>query len=536
MPETRPRLDGYVFLHELGKGAMGTVYLARQLSLDRLVAIKRIDPAWGQDAERIARFRREAQTLAALNHPSIVAVYQLDVVDGGLSLVMEYVAGPSLRQVMDNSDVAIPDSLAVIRDVSDALGHAASRNVVHRDVKPSNILVAPDGRAKLADFGLVRLAGGGAALTSAGQVLGTPAYMSPEQATGKEADSRSDVYSLAVMAYEMLVGRLPFLSVPGNPIATLQAHIHGQAPLPSSVVPGFPRGVERALMAGLEKSPGARPADGRRFWDRLGAEADDAWPGWERQAAPAALAKSYSPPASTDPLAATLVLGAAVDPTVRLPSAQENVAPTMRLDKVEPAEPGATLLYTGAAPAPIAARPMARPAARALPAASRPEPASKTYRRPAAEGIALPGSRKAGGGSRRSLYLVALAAIVIAAVLVVLLVQRRAPSPAPPALAVTGITVRVAPTVGHCPSATFLFTATMSTNGGAGNVVYQWMEPDGSTSAQTTVSIGSNSSTADATLRFTFSGSGTATGSAVLQVLEPNPTRSAPVPIQYACP
>ena len=535
--DTQPYLAGFEFIQLLGRGAMGTVYLARQVSLDRLVAIKRIDSVWAQDAERVARFRREAETLARLNHPSIVAVYDLRNSDDGLHLVMEYVPGPSLHQLMQASRLSIPNSLGVIRDVSDALAHAAAHEVVHRDVKPANVLVAPSGRSKLADFGLVRLAGGGAGLTTAGQILGTPGYMSPEQASGKEADPRSDVYALAVMTYELLVGRLPFLPVPGNPMATLQAHIHGQVPHPSSVVSDFPRGVEGPLLAGLGKSPGARPPDAQRFWERLAPEAKDAWPGWDRATDLDQLAKSFAPPPvpAQEPLAPTMVLHPSVDATMVLPRTPVP-PPTEGPLSVSSPESDATLLYTEAEPRSEGAAAAARvpaPAERI----SKPSAPPSSYRRTSAASIKLPGRPKTRAVNARSLYVAAAAVLVLVAAAVALLMQTRGPAqPTTPSLAVTAVAVSVTPTFGHCPSATYTFSATISTNGGAGNVVYQWYEPDGSTSAPTTVAVASAVSTATAKLQFTFNGSAPATASAFLQVLQPNAMTSSPAPIQYACP
>ena len=576
-----PALSGYEILSPLGRGAMGVVYLGRRPALDRLVAIKQLSGEWLGEVERLARFRREAETLAALNHPAIVAVYDLVVGHHDLCLVMEYVDGPSLRELIDSGDLEPAESLAVIGDVASALSHAAARGVVHRDVKPENVLITKSGQAKLADFGLVRLAEASGALTALGQVLGTPAYMSPEQCAGNEADSRSDVYSLAVMAYELLVRRLPYINAPGDMVATMQAHMHGSVPRPTSLKPGFPVAVERALLAGLARSPNRRCASAADFWHGLESGADRAWQGWpERsrlaaQAAQlsskraAAKAQSAKPetvetgPHSTLPGAAspslanvgTLLYGAqsaTAPPDQPAPGPTSTAAATL-LHGGEPSAPPAvarqatsgqgaeTLLY-GPSRQPIvtsdATADMADRAERSASLSSAPtRPAvsvASPIARAGAAGVRLPAT-----ATRRRRRLLPIAAVVlpaaIALVVIALLLTRGSPAQTTP-LSVSRIDVTVQPPVGICPAATYLFTATLHTNGSAGNVVYQWTEPDGSVSSPTTASVSGGGTSISATLRFSFNGSAPATGFATLRLLQPSPMSSSPAAVEYRCP
>ena len=206
---TGSRLGPYEILAPLGAGGMGEVYRARDTKLNRDVAVKVLLAAVAQDADRLARFQREAQTLAALNHPNIAQVYGME----GSALVMEYVPGEDLR-----GPLPLDEAMRVARQIGDALEAAHEKGIVHRDLKPANIKITPDGAVKVLDFGLAKVREAEEAGTARsnsptrlsasapGVIMGTAAYMSPEQAKGKEADRTSDVWAFGCVLYEMLTG------------------------------------------------------------------------------------------------------------------------------------------------------------------------------------------------------------------------------------------------------------------------------------------------------------------------------------------
>jgi predicted Ser/Thr protein kinase len=211
--ELAPRFPQLEMLGLLGQGGMGAVYKARQIGLDRLVALKILPPEVNQDEAFAERFTREARALAKLSHPNIVAVYDFGQTDGMYFLVMEYVDGVNLRQSLQAGELKPTDALAIVPQICDALQFAHDEGIVHRDIKPENILVDKRGRVKIADFGLAKLLGHDhavATLTGTHQVMGTLKYMAPEQMEGaREVDHRADIYSLGVVFYEMLTGELP---------------------------------------------------------------------------------------------------------------------------------------------------------------------------------------------------------------------------------------------------------------------------------------------------------------------------------------
>ncbi|HTR77510.1 MAG TPA: serine/threonine-protein kinase, partial [Gemmatimonadaceae bacterium] len=207
---------------EIGRGGMGIVYRAKDRRLKRTVAIKVLPPELGYRADIKSRFLREAQTAAQLNHPNIVDIYSVDEAGQLVYFVMAYVLGETLaKRVHDVGPLGIEESRRILRDVADALAYAHERGVIHRDIKPDNILIdAESGRPMVTDFGIARAMGDGSTrLTVTGQLIGTPEYMSPEQAGGDPSiDGRSDLYSLGVVAYQMLVGQPPFTGNSGPAI------------------------------------------------------------------------------------------------------------------------------------------------------------------------------------------------------------------------------------------------------------------------------------------------------------------------------
>lgn len=214
-------------MSELGRGGVSTVYLARHELLEREVAIKVMSPALTVEEGFSKRFIREGQTVARLEHPGIVNVYDVSIADYRPYIAMEYLAGGSLKDRMKNS-IAPNEAVSLLRSIADSLGYAHGRGVFHRDVKPENILFRRNGEPVLTDFGIAKSESQDTALTTVGVVIGTPRYISPEQAQGYESDSRSDIYALGVILYEMLTGHPPY-EVKGS-MSLLYAHINDPIP------------------------------------------------------------------------------------------------------------------------------------------------------------------------------------------------------------------------------------------------------------------------------------------------------------------
>jgi serine/threonine protein kinase len=242
----------YRILEQLGQGGMATVYKAYHPALDRFVAIKVLHPAFREDATFLARFTREARVVAKLEHPHIVPIFDFSECDNQPYLVMKYIEGETLKSRLTSSPMDAEEAIRIVEAIGSALEYAHSKGILHRDIKPSNILLTPDGNIYLADFGLARMAQSGEATLSSDMLMGTPHYISPEQAQGlKNLDSGTDIYSLGVVIYELAVGRVPYNA--DTPFSIIHDHIFTPLPLPRSINPKVPEGVERMLLKALAK-------------------------------------------------------------------------------------------------------------------------------------------------------------------------------------------------------------------------------------------------------------------------------------------
>jgi eukaryotic-like serine/threonine-protein kinase len=265
------RLGPYAIEELLGEGGMGQVYRARDTNLERDVAIKVLPDVWALDPDRLARFRREAQLLASLNHPHIAQIYGVETAAAGVdptrtnttALVMELVEGPTLADCISAGPLSVPEALAIARQIADALDAAHEHGVIHRDLKPANVKVREDGTVKVLDFGLAKAVGPAVAVSSSpsisptitspamtamGMILGTASYMSPEQARGKAVDKRTDIWAFGCILFEMLAGRRPF---DGEDVTEVLASVVRAEPawamLPSGVPPPLVRFLRRCL-------------------------------------------------------------------------------------------------------------------------------------------------------------------------------------------------------------------------------------------------------------------------------------------------
>lgn len=242
----------YRIIEQLGQGGMATVFKAYHASLDRYVALKVLHPAFGEDAAFEARFQREARVVAKLEHPNIVPIYDYAEHEKRPYLVMKFIEGNTLKAKLDQGPLSSGEVSKIVEAIGSALAYAHRQSVLHRDIKPSNVLVAADGQIYLADFGLARIAQSGESTLSSDMIIGTPQYISPEQAMGvKELDQRTDVYSFGVMLYEMVVGKVPFNA--DTPFSIIHDHIYSPLPLPRKVNPNVSDQVERVLLKALAK-------------------------------------------------------------------------------------------------------------------------------------------------------------------------------------------------------------------------------------------------------------------------------------------
>ena len=344
------KLGRFTIQSVIGQGAMGVVYLAHDPQIDRPVALKTMRPALaeGEAGEIEARFTREAKLAGRLQHPNIVTVYDVGRDGDVLFIAMEYVDGRPLTRYIGATEMTLRARVSIVRQVAEALEHAHERGVVHRDIKPGNILIGRDGRVKVTDFGIGRFTSASTSdMTRAGQMIGSPAYMSPEQVRGDRLDGRSDLFSLGVVLYELLTSARPF---PGESITTLVYQIlHTEPKDPLELKSDLPIATREVMARLLAKQPDKRPQNAREFVhelrriERFQRESEMTRRAVAAAAAPAARAPSQAPP-PIPPLARSDLAGegsAARTGPPAPPPPSDAEAPTVASAPRQPALPSA---------------------------------------------------------------------------------------------------------------------------------------------------------------------------------------------------
>jgi tRNA A-37 threonylcarbamoyl transferase component Bud32 len=270
---SRKKLGKYEIIERIGRGGMAEVYRGYHASLDRYVAIKLLHPFLADDPEFKDRFENEARNVAKLRHPNIVQVYDFEYDEEGDSyyMVMEMINGPTLKDRLfdlaaNHESMSLGESIRIIKSAAEALAYAHQRSMIHRDVKPANLMIDEDGRVVLTDFGIAKIVTG-AQFTASGGMVGTPAYMAPEQGLGDAGDERSDIYSLGVILYQLITGRLPYDA--DTPLAIILKHVNSDLPAPSKFA-DIPEDLEKIVCRALEKEPADRYQTAIAFAQDLG--------------------------------------------------------------------------------------------------------------------------------------------------------------------------------------------------------------------------------------------------------------------------
>ncbi len=304
------QIGKYRIKSELGRGGMGAVYLAEQMGLGREVAIKELIPSAAADPTALMRFMQEAQVMARTSHPNLVQVHDLEQIGEANYIVLEFVRGKSLRDWVNQGPIPMPQTFAVMHGVLQALDYAHRHSIVHRDMKPENVLLSDEGAVKVADFGIARLtddSGAGSTATKTGTTVGTPQYMSPEQVASSKVDGRSDLYSAGIVFYELVVGQPPFTASDADGPFTLMAkHVQAPPKPPSVHRPGLDLRLEEVILKSLSKRPEERYQTGQEFDDAVSRVADRLCPGWQRSLEPGAdlskMVPAAAPYATTPPM------------------------------------------------------------------------------------------------------------------------------------------------------------------------------------------------------------------------------------------
>src|ERR1700676_1221825 len=343
MVATPPPMAGERFIGkyrvkgELGRGGMGAVYLAEQPGLGREVAIKELIQSAATDPVALKRFLQEAQVMARTSHPNLVQVHDLELSAEANYIVLEFVRGKSLRDWINRGPIPPPQVFAVMHGVLQALDYAHKHAIVHRDMKPENVLLSEDGMVKVADFGIARLTddtGVGGTATKTGTTVGTPQYMSPEQVASSKVDGRSDLYSAGIMFYELVAGEPPFTaSESDGPFTLMAKHVQAPPKPPSLHRPGLDPELEEAILKSISKRPEDRFQTGQEFDDVLSRLADRLFPGWQRSLEPGAdLSKMVPGATAPQAIMPATPIGIAIQPPAMAvpPRAVYNPAPPVK--------------------------------------------------------------------------------------------------------------------------------------------------------------------------------------------------------------
>jgi serine/threonine-protein kinase len=321
---------------ELGRGGMGAVYLAEQPGLGREVAIKELIQSAAADPVALQRFLQEAQVMARTSHPNLVQVHDLELMGGANYIILEFVRGKSLRDWLVRGPIALPQVFAVMHGVLQALDYAHKHAVVHRDMKPENVLLSDEGMVKVADFGIARLTddtGVGGTATRTGTTVGTPQYMSPEQVASSKVDGRSDLYSAGIMFYELVVGQPPFTATAADGPFTLMAkHVQAPPQPPSVRRPGLDSELEAVILKSIAKRPEDRFQSGQEFDEAAASIADRLCPGWQRSLMPGADLSKMVPGATPPAIFPATPIGIAIQqpPTAVPAHAAYNPTPPVK--------------------------------------------------------------------------------------------------------------------------------------------------------------------------------------------------------------
>jgi serine/threonine-protein kinase len=336
------QIGKYIVKGELGRGGMGAVYLAEQPGLGREVAIKELILSSVADPTALMRFLQEARVMARTSHPNLVQVHDLEQIGNANYIVLEFVRGRSLRDRLNLGPIPMPQVFAMMHGVLQALDYAHRHAIVHRDMKPENVLLSDEGNVKVADFGIARLmddSGVGGTATKTGTTVGTPQYMSPEQVASSKVDGRSDLYSAGIMFYELVVGQPPFTANEADGPFTLMAkHVQAPPKPPSVHRPGLDMRLEEMILKSLSKRPEERFQTGQEFDDTMSRIADRLCPGWQRSLEPGAdLSKMVPSTAAAQaasiasPAAVSAIAGGVAQPVVPVPrQAVYNPTPPVR--------------------------------------------------------------------------------------------------------------------------------------------------------------------------------------------------------------
>jgi eukaryotic-like serine/threonine-protein kinase len=296
---------------------MGAVYLAEQPGLGREVAIKELILSPAADPTALMRFLQEARVMARTSHPNLVQVHDLEQIGDANYIVLEFVRGKSLRDLVNQGPIPMPQTFAVMHGVLQALDYAHRHAIVHRDMKPENVLLSDEGNVKVADFGIARLtddSGDGSTATKTGTTVGTPQYMSPEQVASSKVDGRSDLYSAGIMFYELVAGQPPFIaSESDGPFTLMAKHVQAPPKPPSVLRPGLDLRLEEVILKSLSKRPEDRFQTGQEFDEAMSRIADRLCPGWQKSLEPGAdLSKMVPQVAAAQAAAAASPIGVPV--------------------------------------------------------------------------------------------------------------------------------------------------------------------------------------------------------------------------------